>query len=258
MEKEIISILIANYNNGQYLEECLTSLLNQTCDRWQAIILDDKSSDNSRDIYEKYHGSEKIKIYYNETNLGYIGSLKKLIELADSDIVGILDPDDKLDERCVEKVIKYYDDHPDAEFVYTNFWYCDSDLKIKNKGFCKKIPEGKTCLDCNCISHFKTFRKRAYYRTEGYDERIKYAEDKDLVFKLEEVAKPHFIDECLYFYRIKKQSQSRGTNEKISYRNFQLAKRLARKRRGIQTLSDKFLEFIEKLKYFFAKLNFKE
>jgi len=254
MEKEYITILIANYNNGEYLEECVESLLSQTSDRWKAIIVDDKSSDNSFEIYKKYQNHEKIKIYYNQQNIGYIGTLKKLIELSESDIVGILDPDDKLDETCLEKTLNFYDSNPEAEFVYTNFWFCDINLKIKNKGYCKKIPEGKTNLECDCISHFKTFRKRAYYRTEGYDEKIKYAEDKDLTFKLEEVAKPYFIDECLYFYRVKKQSQSRGTNEQLSYKNFQLAKKLARKRRGQENLKDKIENIIDKIRNFLLNL----
>jgi hypothetical protein len=49
------------------------------------------------------------------------------------------------------------------------------------------IPQGKTNLHRSRVSHLKTFRKRVYEKTEGYDESILYAEDKDLTYKMEEV-----------------------------------------------------------------------
>lgn len=248
MNNNHITLLLANYNNGEYLEECMNSILNQTSNRWNVLIVDDKSTDNSSEIYKKYENNDNIEIIFNEQNLGYIGSLKKLIDASPSDIVGILDPDDKLELDCIEKVMDYYDKHIDAGFVYTNFWFCDENMNKTNKGFCKKIPEGKTNLDMNKVSHLKTFKKSVYYKTEGYDELIKYAEDKDLVFKMEEVTKLHFINECLYLYRKLPQSQSNGAKSRQSYRSFKLAERLARKRRGIPTLKDKVIDFINKLK----------
>jgi glycosyltransferase involved in cell wall biosynthesis len=236
---EKISLLVANYNNGKYLEECIQAVLNQTSDRWNLYIVDDASTDDSQRIYDKYAGHPSIEIFYNEKNLGLISTIKKLIELSKNDIVGILDPDDKLDYTCVEKIMNYYDKHVFAGFVYTNFWFCDSVMNIRNVGFCKPIPLNKTNLDMNCVSHFKTFKKSIYHKTDGLDERILYAEDKDLIFKIEEVAYLHFMNEPLYYYRVLSQSQGHGEKARKGYMNFQLARKYAYYRRYIDKWNGK-------------------
>ncbi len=238
---EKISILVANYNNGKYLEECIDSVLTQTSDSWELYIVDDGSTDNSKEIYDKYFTHPKIHITYNTQNIKYTGTLKKLITLASTDIVGILDADDKLDKTCVEKVLNKYSKYHKAGFVYTNFWFCDVNMKIKNLGFCKPIPKGYTNLDSLSTSHFKTFRKSIYEKTDGYDESILYAEDKDLVYKMEEVTRLHFVNEPLYLYREYETSISRGDNGKIGELNYKRARENAYKRRGIPN-REKFFE----------------
>ena len=55
-KEPLFSVLVANYNNGRYLEECLKSIFNQTYKNWEIIIVDDFSTDNSHDVYKKYQG----------------------------------------------------------------------------------------------------------------------------------------------------------------------------------------------------------
>ncbi len=242
---EKISILVANYNNGKYLEECIESVLSQTVDNWELYIVDDESRDNSKDVYNKYSDNKKIKIFYNKKNLGYTATLKKLIDLASTDIVGILDADDKLDSTAIEKVLNKYSKYYKAGFVYTNFWFCDKNMNIEKLGFCKPIPKGYSNLDSISSSHFKTFRKSIYEKTAGYDESILYAEDKDLVYKMEEVTRLHFVNEPLYYYRELDNSESHGDKKsKISYSNFQKAKQNAYKRRGLPNRDNLFAKII--------------
>ena len=77
MSNENISILITNYNSALYIEECVNSVLSQTSGRWDIYIVDDASTDSSKEIYGKYLHNQKISIIYNKKNLGYIRSLKK-------------------------------------------------------------------------------------------------------------------------------------------------------------------------------------
>jgi glycosyltransferase involved in cell wall biosynthesis len=239
---EKITILVANYNNGKYLEECISSVTAQTCGAWELCIVDDGSGDNSREIYRKYEDNPQIHIHYNEKNIGYIKTLKKLIDLAETDIVGILDADDKLAPAAVEKVLRKYGQYFKAGFVYTNFWYCDEQMNIIRPGFCKPLPKGYTNLETLSTSHFKTFRKSVYERTEGYDEEILYAEDKDLVFKMEEVTRLHMVNEPLYYYRELETSESHGgERSKQSERSYRKARENAFKRRGLPN-RDKFFE----------------
>lgn len=231
MNKEIITFLIANYNNSQYLDECIQSIENQNSDRWLILICDDASTDDPECIYQKHRKNTKIKIIENEKNLGYIATLIRLIDSATTDKIAILDPDDAITETCVKDVMEYYDLNKSAGFVYTNFWYCDKNLTKKKLGYCKEIPKNSTVLENDWVSHLKTMSKKVYYLTEKYDTNILYAEDKDLILKMEEKTNLFFIDKPLYLTRVLEESQSHGENRDIGIKNYELAKSNATNRR---------------------------
>ncbi len=237
-KKENITILIANYNNGKFVEECIQSVINQTSDRWDICIVDDASTDDSEKIYFKYKGNPRIKIISNKQNIGYIRTLKKLIKNSQNDIMGILDADDKLELTAIEKILNYYDTHCKAGCVYTNFWFCDEEMNVTDLGFSKPINPWQNSIECNYVSAFRTFRKSVYNLTEGYNESILYAEDKDIIYKLEEVTKLRIINEPLYFYRVLDNSESHG-NAVTSVKSFKRARELAYKRRGLPNLDNK-------------------
>ena len=86
------SILIANYNNGRFFKKCYDSIITQTYDNWEAIILDDTSTDDSLEIIKKIIGEDtRFKIYQNEENSGVGITKSKLIELANGDICGFVE-----------------------------------------------------------------------------------------------------------------------------------------------------------------------
>jgi hypothetical protein len=117
--------------------------------------------------------------------------------------------------------------------VYTNFTYCNKDLVPFKKGFCARLPEGRTALELDCVSAFRTFRKTAFLRTAGFDETLVSAIDKDLVYKLEEVTKPFFVDRELYFYRMHQGSLSLGPEARVRAKmNHEIAKANALARRN--------------------------
>lgn len=60
-EHPLFSVLIANHNNGRFLEECLQSIFSQTYTNWEIIIVDDASSDNNTDIYLEFAHHPQIK-----------------------------------------------------------------------------------------------------------------------------------------------------------------------------------------------------
>jgi len=250
MSEDRITLLLANYNNGQYLRQCLDSVGAQKSEHWNCIILDDASTDHSSEVYAEYAHEPRIRVEHNTNNLGLIRTQKKLIAMAETDIVGILDPDDALGPDAVEQILAAYKAHPEAGFVYSNFWYCDSDLNRGKPGFSRSIAPSSSCLDEDCVSHFKTFRRSAYYETSGHDESMLYAEDKDLILKLEEVTPMVYVDALLYFYRVLPESQSHGFKRKTSRRNHAHARRLARSRRmtrGIpMSLKQRVLHFIDR------------
>ena len=226
------SVLMANYNNGKYIAEAIESVLRQTHKDWELIIIDDASNDNSEEIIRRYLHDKRIRYYKNEKNIGYIETLRRLIQNSYSDILGIFDSDDTLSEDAVESIIEGYRSNPDCGLIYSQFIYCDADLKPQRLGFSSAIPAGKSNLQCNVVSAFRTFKKHKFLETEGFDNDILYAEDKDLYFKMEEITKLFFLDKVLYHHRVLTGSQGNDPRKaRIGKVSFTIARYKAFRRR---------------------------
>ena len=200
-----MTIIVANWNNRIYLDDCFSSLANQTCKHFSVLFIDDCSDDGSfyyvlQEITSKFP-SIKITVKQNGINIGYTRTLIRGIDLAGTDIVGILDSDDALEPTAIEEIISYYAKYRDVGFVYTNFWYCNENLERMKSGFCQYIPPHKSNILFNGVSHFKTFRKKLYKKTVGLDQNMLYGQDKDLSYKMEEVCQLKFIPKPLYLLR---------------------------------------------------------
>lgn len=237
---EEICYLVANYNCSAYVAECLRSLARQTDDGWRCVICDDCSTDDSLSVIERTIAecgiAARVAVRRSPHNLGYIGTLKGLLTAAKTDIVAILDADDVLAPNATAVMLREYRGHAGAGFVYSRYRAIDAQGQViaPASPLSTAVPAGRTALMFGFVSHLKTFRKSVYDRTEGLDESIRYAEDRDLVYKLEEVAEPRFVNEVLYDYRLVEGSQSRDEEKfRAGIRNHVLARRNAVRRRGI-------------------------
>lgn len=206
--KPKFSVLMANYNNEAYVGHAIQSVMAQTFQDWELVLVDDHSSDDSVCMITPLLTDERIRFFRSETNIGYIATLKRLIKESQSDIIGILDADDALSIHALEEMYKAHVEHPNAGLIYSQFMYCDRDLTPVKQGFSKPLLSWKTILHMNCAAAFRTFKKSFYRKTEGFDDNILYAEDKDLYYKLEEVGGVVFVDKVLYLYRWVDSSQS--------------------------------------------------
>lgn len=215
----LFSILIANYNNGSYLQETINSILAQTYSNWEIILVDDKSTDESSKIYEKYKSDRRFFFHYNEKNMGCGYTKRKCIELAHGEICGFVDADDSITPNALEIMVDAHIKHPLCSLIYSQFYYTDNELNVQSisQHQCS-IPNGSTYLTCNipgAISHFASFKKKYYEETIGIDSTLKIAEDLDLYLKLEEVGKLLFIPTPLYYYRT-----GTGTNTSLGKANY--------------------------------------
>lgn len=248
----LFSILIANYNNGRFLEEAVNSIYNQSYPNWEIIIVDDCSMDNSSDIYNRLKSNSQIKIYFNEENKGVGYSKRKCIEKSTGSLCGFLDPDDTLTNNALEQMVQAHANHPKASLIYSKYFVCDQNLNVK---YIFKNKEGFNHADPyffnigGYISHFATFKKEFYLKTTGIDPFLKRAADQDLYLKLYEVGETYFLQEPLYYYRIHKAGISTLENEDKAFFWFWVIIINTAKRRGLN-LEDFFYEnFVRKYKY---------
>lgn len=246
------SVLIANYNNGHFFEKCCQSLVAQTETDWEAVILDDGSTDDSLEVIKKIIGNDsRFKINQNDQNRGIGYTKRKLIELAESEICGFLDPDDGLTAHALEVILKTHSEYPEVGMVYSNFVFCDEHLNPKSVHKAKQITElNYSYYNFNGeISHFATFKKKIYEKTSGIDPFLKIAEDKDWYMKMCETAPVKYIDEDLYLYRIHDSGISTTKNaEKALFWHWVALIKMA-ERRNI-SVEDLFLQsYVPKNKY---------
>jgi glycosyltransferase involved in cell wall biosynthesis len=245
----LISILIPCYNCASFIKTTLNSLELQTNNLFEVILVNDGSTDNTNDIIinllNKKNYKFKIRYYNKKKNIGYAHTLGECISLSNTKYFCTLDSDDSLEKNTIEIIYENINKHPNIGFFYTNFNYCDKNLNIICKGFCKKIPDHKTALECNYISQLRIFKKECYYLTTGYIDTNLFkngAEDKDIYFKMEEKCKMKFINKCLYNYRYNINSLTKKTNgTKICKKLFKLAKKKAIKRRSDNQIIKNFL-----------------
>ena len=95
-KKPLVSILIANYNNSLYIQQCINSLNSQTYKNFEIIFFDDNSSDNSLEIIKKFTNVKIIenKIQTKFASINQLNAFKKAFEISKGDLILLLDSDD--------------------------------------------------------------------------------------------------------------------------------------------------------------------
>lgn len=202
-ELPLFSVLIANYNNGSYLQEAIDSVLAQTYTNWEVVIVDDGSTDNSSSIYDKYQQDSRFHIYYNEQNKGCGFAKRRCVELSKGALCGFLDPDDALTPNALEVMVSVHREYPNVSLAYSQSNIVDDEMRfIKLCDIQRDIPDGSSFLELgDGISHFVVFKKDKYNQTPGIDPYYLRAVDHELFYLMEEVGDLKFVKETLYCYR---------------------------------------------------------
>lgn len=134
MEQPLVSIVMVNYNHEDYIEEAICSVIAQTYENWELIIVDDGSTDASPKIVEQYSKADsRIKFYpqsSNEhicmaTNIGY--------SYVTGDFVARIDSDDVWCGEKLQKQMEYMEKHPEGDLCFTKLDIIDEDGKNINQ-----------------------------------------------------------------------------------------------------------------------------
>lgn len=126
MKQPKVTILIAVYNAENYLRQCLDSLLRQTLADWQAVCVDDASTDGSWSILQEYASREdRVEVYRLPQNHGQAHARNVALAHARGATIGFLDSDDWLADDCLEQSMQVFEEHPrtDAVLLHTSYYY---------------------------------------------------------------------------------------------------------------------------------------
>ena len=135
-----VSICIPSYNCGAFIGKTIQSVLNQTYQDFEIIVVDDCSTDNSEEVIKSFK-DPRIRFFRNEKNLGMVPNTNKAVRLARGEFVDILHPDDYYAPKMIETALKAFSENPDVGFTCSSYVVVDEDDKI--------VTEVKLC-DCYC------------------------------------------------------------------------------------------------------------
>lgn len=145
-QKDLVTIIIPVYNVEKYLEECLNSIINQTYNNMEIILIDDGSTDNSVNILKDYARKEdRIKLIVKE-NTGQGNCRNLALEISNGKYIFFMDSDDYLDQVCIENLIKEIEEKNVDFVIYNGIAFVEKNrekkfYKEKYFNFPKRITE---------------------------------------------------------------------------------------------------------------------
>ncbi|QZK89618.1 glycosyltransferase [Flavobacterium sp. CHNK8] len=135
MQNSLISIIVPCYNQAQYLDQALQSVLDQTYSNWECIIVNDGSSDETDTISKKWVGKDSRFKYINQENGGLSSARNAGLDVSRGSFIQFLDADDFLTNQKLEKSIFTFQTQ-DATLVLTDFKMFDLDVSKTSSPFC--------------------------------------------------------------------------------------------------------------------------
>ncbi len=169
--EEQIDILIATYNGEKFIKEQIDSILNQTYKNIRIIISDDCSTDKTREILKKYEQNEKINIFYQEKNLGYLKNFEFLLKQVESNLYMLSDQDDVWKKEKVEKSVEKLQKE-NLDLVFGDLEVVDENLNTIYNSFAKYKKLDKKIEKCigsyklqylyNCMTGCTILSKKKY------------------------------------------------------------------------------------------------
>ncbi len=198
-----VSIILPTYNRAYIIEKAIQSVLNQTYQDFELIIVDDGSTDNTEEIIKKLQEKDKrIRYIKLETNKGAAAARNEGIKIAHGKYITFQDSDDEWLPEKLEKQMKIFETTPEDIIVYTGFWRIDGDEKTYIPDINISNREGyihKELLKGNFVGTPSILlKKETLEKVALFDECLQRFQDWDLVFRLSEYYNFKLIDEPLY------------------------------------------------------------
>lgn len=202
-----VSVVIATYNRANYLGATLDGILNQRFRDFEVIVVDDGSTDDTRQLVESYGGRVS---YYYQNNSGPSAARNLGVGHAQADWISIQDSDDVPLENHLECLYGYAQRHAEVGMVFANGSYLngpahnrDRIIPMTKSRRLASQPVALADLFDKSIVRLQAalIAKSAYHRVGGHDESLRISMDLDLAFRLWARYPIAYLDEVVFAYR---------------------------------------------------------
>lgn len=201
MSSPSLSVVMPTYNAAEYIERSLESILRQSFEDYELIIIDDGSTDGTIELIEKQE-DDRIHLIQREDENGITSALNRGIDETRGQYVARHDADDWSSPDRFDKQITYLESHPDVALLGTGAYLVDEDGQQISRRRVLENPRVENLIEHNEFVHGSVMmRQDALADLGGYDERFVTAEDYDLWLRLADAYSVANIDEPLYQLR---------------------------------------------------------
>lgn len=235
-----ISVFITSFNQSNYLVEAIESVLQQTMRPFEIIIVDDCSTDDSKNVIEKYQKKypDLIRPFYQKENIGIPQNKAFAMGHVRGDFVTYLDGDDRFLPKKLEKEIETLNNNSEAKIVYSNIYYIDKIGKRTGIWIENNIKPPTGYVFCEAFS--RNFPKGSLFRNEiidfqcikkvgAYDKAFAIYEDWELRIRLTKHYKVAYHPEPLTEYR----KHPGGISNRSPSEHLQVMKRIYEKNKSL-------------------------
>lgn len=203
MQKPKFSIIMPAYNDEEFVGEAIESVLNQTYQSFELVVVDDGSTDGTPAVLSKFKEHPKVKIV-RQKNGGTAAARNTGLRLVSGEYIGFLDSDDFYSPERLEAINSYLEENQNAHCVATNVAIWDGEklldpiMRDESGEFAKR---GLHLLD-NVVFCTLIIRTDIFENLGFFDQRFYYIEDVEMWYRLHaHNYSVHFINDCSYYYR---------------------------------------------------------
>ena len=218
MEKKLVSIIMPTYNCAKFIGRTIESVINQTYENWELIIVDDCSKDNTEEVVKEYiEKDNRIKYYKFETNQGAAMARTESMKRAKGNYMAFLDSDDLWYKDKLEKQLKFMIDN-NYNFTCTAYEQIDEADNLIGKIIKTKVKAdyNRILLDCPVGNSTVMYNVDELGRFEVPN--IRKRNDDALWLQIIKKAKYIYgMDDVLMKYRIRSNSISSNKLSLVKY-----------------------------------------
>lgn len=217
MKKPLITVYITNYNYGKYISQAIESVLNQSLQDFELLIIDDGSTDNSREIINDYAAKYDLEVIFQQ-NKGLNITNNIALRAARGKYIVRLDADDYFHPEALEKLSRRLEADPEVGLVFPDYYFVNEDGVITEEFKRHNFDEEVSLLD-QAAHGACTMIRTSYLRgLGGYNESFSCQDGYELWVKFTANYKVANVSEPLFYYRRHSSNLTRNETRILSTR----------------------------------------
>tara|TARA_B110000008_G_C16963418_1_gene561074 strand:- start:582 stop:1988 length:1407 start_codon:yes stop_codon:yes gene_type:complete len=196
----LVTVYVTNFNYANYIKQSIESVLAQTYKNFELIIIDDGSTDNSREIINRYIEETNIRVIFQE-NKGLIASNNIAVRAAQGKYVMRLDADDYLDSNALLVLVNAIEKSDDIALIFPDYYYVNAIGEVTGQERRHNFQANVTLLDQPAHGACTLIRRNSLLEVGGYSPEFTCQDGWDLWLKLTENYSVGNVNLPLFYYR---------------------------------------------------------